>query len=318
MDLPQPPFFAPWSSGVYDTAPNIKPLGTDYGNGELDGRVLIIDSDVERYLDNNRRSRAERLDKYFATKNFLPEVEAAAVARLVERATVEYPALFCLDGQALRCALTGDTLVFDAGWRLANVEYGQPTDPAYVGAYDAMCSQLPEDHAVMIKRDEGEWVAAAHVCAPALWMPTDKVGLGFAGVHEAIPGGEKIIKGQKPLMKAMIDRGPFVQFIWGIESDNRLNHHREPPPGEDAALGHGRDFGKSEFFVRIEREVVSGLPDVQAGMLTIKVCFVPGSIVLGDQALRESLKSALLSMSPATRAHRGIDCDFDRLIALLG
>jgi hypothetical protein len=116
---------------------------------------------------------------------------------------------------------------------------------------------------------------------------------------------------------AMVNKGPFVRFVWGIESDARPNHHPDPPPGEDSKVWDGRDFSQGRFWVRAERQVIWGLPDVNAALFTIKVCHTPGEEVLADPSMRDSLISALESMSPESREYKGLTRGWEDLMRLL-
>ncbi len=44
--LEPPPVYFPLGRGVYELAAGLKPLGTDFGNGAMDGRVFQIDRRV--------------------------------------------------------------------------------------------------------------------------------------------------------------------------------------------------------------------------------------------------------------------------------
>ena len=109
-----------------------------------------------------------------------------------------------------------------------------------------------------------------------------------------------------------------MRFVWGVESDDRLNHHPEPPPGSDPEQWHGRLFDKGRFWVRTERQCVWGLPEVNAALFTIRVGYVPDDEVLANYTLRTSLRAAVKSMSAEAREYKGLAKHWDRLLPLLG
>jgi hypothetical protein len=91
-------------------------------------------------------------------------------------------------------------------------------------------------------------------------------------------------------------------------TDDRLNHHPEPPAGIDPAAWRGRSFvpGQLQLFLRIERQVMWGLPAVNAAVFTIRVFHLSGEKIRADPARRELLRSALLSMSPQALQYKGL------------
>ncbi|HEU4751688.1 MAG TPA: heme-dependent oxidative N-demethylase subunit alpha family protein, partial [Armatimonadota bacterium] len=182
-------------------------------------------------------------------------------------------------------------------------------------------SQVPEDLAVVRTSPErGEWLAAVHVCAPSHWAPAEKLGRDFPGVHAPVPGFERVNAAAPALVEAMVRRGPFVRFGWGISGDDRLNHHPEPPEGISREAWHPQPFtGPGEpFYVRVERQVLWGLPEVGASLFAIRLSFVPAGEIRADPRLREGLRSALRSMSPASRAYKGLAGCCEEIIGWLG
>ncbi len=80
--LPQPYYFPP-ERGRYVTTPDLKPLGTDYGNGRLDEVAFQFDQHTPAFLAN-------KAGRVALTENFA-EIEAAVVAALNARLASEWP-----------------------------------------------------------------------------------------------------------------------------------------------------------------------------------------------------------------------------------
>jgi hypothetical protein len=120
----------------------------------------------------------------------------------------------------------------------------------------------------------------------------------------------------------MVEKGPYVRFVWGFATDSRLNHHPEPPPGEDPGVWRGRSFHpdrpESPFTLRVERQVLLGLPELSASLFAIRVLFIPGERVRARPEWRELLLGALRSMTPESRSYKGLDGSFDEVVAWLG
>lgn len=308
--------YFPLGSGRYEVAPGLKPLGTSFGNGEADRRVFQIDSEFARYRRNKLACRAERLDKYFRTSGYESPAAAAAARFLARRFSEEYPDLFVFRENAgasseLHCALTGERLEFGPEMELLDVAAPQPVAPPYADSFDALCSQVQEDIAVVRASPErGDWLAAIHLCSPSHWSPAEKIGRCFAAIHAPVPGIESVNRASGALVEAMVRRGPYVRFVWGIDTENRLNRHPEPPPGIPVEEGRGRPFDPGgegpPFFLRVERQVIRGLPEVGASIFTIHVSFIDGREIRRDRRERALLRSALLSMSPESRVYKRV------------
>ena len=80
--LPQPCYFPP-EQGRYATTPDLKPLGTDYGNGRLDEVAFQFDEHTPAFLAN----KAGRV----ALTDGFEEIEMPVVAALNARLTSEWP-----------------------------------------------------------------------------------------------------------------------------------------------------------------------------------------------------------------------------------
>ena len=291
IQFPHPALYTPWTKGFYDVAPGLRPLGTDFGNGELDQVLFQFDTSFPKYRENKLRCLEERPGKYCLRHGLRPDVEAAVVERISERLVNENPEWFRLQGDQLECALSGDVI-----------------SPGL----DALALQIPEDFAIVQLEENGDRNAYLNLCSPSHWAGESKIGRSFFETHLPIPGFERVNAAASAIVDSMIKRGPYVRFVWGVESDDRLNHHPEPPPGEDPIAWHGRQF-ENGWFVRTERQVVWGLPNVNAALFVIRVGFVPSEIVLNSDGLLNSLVSAVKSMSSEVRAYKGVDGFLDSL-----
>ncbi len=232
-ELALPPVAAryfPPASGRYEVKPGLVTLGTDFGNGTADDQVFQFDAGYVQYRKVKQLARAERLSKYYQTRGFGPEVAAVVCRFIAGRLAEEHPELFGLEEQggelALSCAMSGELLRFDRGMRRV---VGGEADPPYADPFDALATQVQEDLAVVRRVDGKDWTCAIHLCFPHRWTAEEKIGLDFVTMHLPVPGMESF---RKPgMVTNMIEFGPFTRFVWELCTDDRLNHHREPPPG---------------------------------------------------------------------------------------
>lgn len=316
LSLSPPARYFPLEKGIYEVAPGLKTLGTDFGNGPAEARVFQLDREFARYRDNKDKCRKERLSKYFQLKLFEPEVERRVVSFIAKQLPIEHPELFRLEalsqgGHRLEALHTRESLLFDREWNWAG-------GPEYSHSLDALASQIQEDLAVVSRKGQEDWLSCLHLCSPSHWAAEDKIGLGFFSVHAPIPGIERLNRAAASWVDAMIHKGPYVRFVWGFATDQRLNHHPIPAPGHDPALWKGRAFDLSRagspFHLRVERQTLRGFPDVEAALFTIRVSFIDGEEIRRNPTERALLRSALLSMTPESLEYKGLSQDRDAVI----
>jgi hypothetical protein len=282
-DLPQA-IYHPWIKGFYEVSPNLKSLGADFGNGELDQKVFQIDREWGRYHESKRAAVKEASRKYIGRDSFSPALDLAVRDFILERLSGEWPELFDRAGDSLRIQ-------------------SRPGGEAF--GLDELCLLFQEDLAVVAKAGERDWVAYIHVCNPSHWAPMDKLGLSFFDAHAPVPGFQRINLAASALVEAMIHKGPFVRFVWGLESDGRLNHHPVAPTGEDQELWYGRHFER-DLFARVERQVIWPLPEVDAALFFIRPFTYHVSEVMQDGHSWSMLTCAVRKMSPEAKRYKGI------------
>lgn len=308
--------YTPWTKGMYDVAPALRPLGTDFGNGESDLHLIQLDSDFERYRRNKLSAYQEETSKYAQELHFSGTVALAVAKAMASHLSGGFPAHYSATDRSLACHLTGETVAWtDTG----ELDVQRSSVPATARSLlQALALQIQPDLAVVVRKpDGGDQVAAVNVCAPSHWDPVEKVGQSFFQTHTVVPGFERINAAAPRMVDAMIRQGPFVRFVWGVESDDRLNHHPKPPPGEDFNSWDGRLFDGRPFWVRVERQSLLGLPECDAALFVIHAKTVPGWTVLDSEHERTSLLSAIRSMSPEALKYKGLAKHFDGLLRSL-
>jgi hypothetical protein len=320
-DLPDAARYFPPGDGVYQVKPGFIRLGQDLGNGPADAQVFQFDQSFPHFRQAKLQARAECLPKYYRTADYPPEVADTVAAFLIHRLAQEHPAHFLLEedntGAHLHCVLTGETLYFDKEYQLRGVK-AEGSEPPYTDALDALACQVQEDLAVVCRRPEGgDWLAAVHLCSPNHWAAGEKVGRAFAQVHAPVAGMGPLNQRSGDLVKAMIERGPYLRFAWGLATDTRLNHHPEPPLNTLPENWQGRYFDprNPRLFVRLERQVLWGFPREEAALFAIRTYFRDCARLSPQE--RAQLRLALLSMTPETLAYKGLAAHRDPLLEWL-
>jgi hypothetical protein len=313
--LPEPARYFPPIRGIYDVGPGFSAFGTDLGNGAADRRVFQLDTDFPRYRAAKQASRKEDLEKYYRIDRFRVDQGRTIARFMIRHLTLDYPQWFRQTGDrdstVLHCSLSGDRLRFDSDMVLVDCEPGPTeTGPEYVSALDALACQIQEDVAVVSRDASGRhWLSAVHVCLPNYWSIRDKIGHEFAAIHEPVAGMDRVVQRGDAMVTAMIDKGPFVRFGWGLATDARLNHHPDPPPGLDATEWQGRRFDavRPELYLRVERQITWGFPEVSAGLFLIRSYIT--DLRHAESSQRMQLANAVESMTEAQLRYKGLERD---------
>ena len=327
--------YFPLDNGRYEVKPGFIPFGSCLGNGEADKQVFQIDGNFAHYRQTKLLARAERLSKYYQTCNYSEGVASAltrsglpsGIARLIiDRLTQEHPQYFHsqqLDNSnlAFHSKLTGETLYLDADWQLRQVEtQGNELFPPYASTLDAIAAQVQEDITVICRCGDGSnWLSAVHLCYPNHWSAEEKVGKDFTTIHAPVAGMDKINRRASAIVNTMSVREPMVRFAWGLSTDTRLNHHPEAPTDVSMNDWLGRHFHRDNprLFLRIERQVIWGLPEYEAALFTIRTYFRDCREVKKDANLRCKLSSAIQSMTPDSLAYKGLQESKESILAWL-
>jgi hypothetical protein len=310
-------------SGRYEVGPGLVRFGQDFGNGPADGHLFQIDGSFERYRAEKLAARAERLGKHYLVEG-LSEAARGRVTGFIARTLAgEHPDSFRFESvgatSVLHCDRAGQALIFDDNFELADVS-GREPDPPYMDALDALACQVQEDLAVVTADDGGHRLAALHVCMPSAWVPQQKVGGTFASIHEPVARAEAMNRRGDALVRAMIEATDgMVRFVWGVTTDERLNHHPQPPAGTPASQWRRRPFNldRPRAFVRVERQTMWGFPDVGAGLFTIRTYLTDCAEIRRDRTQCDQLCAAIESMSPEALAYKGLSGDRDALLRWL-
>lgn len=200
--------------------------------------------------------------------------------------------------------------------RDAVINFLKPFSNTQSTDFDTLCSQFQEDIAVIQLDREKDWLAAIHLCSPNHWDPRTKIGKPFDAIHTPVPEIERTVKNYMVMLKMIVDKDPFTRFAWGIATDDRLNHHPEPPPGYNASEWRGRRIDdSSEFFVRVEKQHLIGLKNVNAFIFTIRTYFYKVEELNPEE--QAALAKAVKSMTSASLEYKGMNLFKDQLLSLL-
>ncbi len=304
------PRYHPYAKGRYEVGAGLYRLETDFGHAGVDRQVFQLDERWPQYRRAKLAARAQDLDRYRCIAGLGAAARRALVELCLQRLSIEHPRWFEREHRGgvriLHCRLSGETLHVDESGELLEVEGGQDLHPPYACALDALAAQVQEDFAVVEVDAGGDRLSALHLCFPNHWAAREKIGRDFAAVHAPVPGMARLNRQAPALTSTLASRGPFVRFAWGLATDTRLNHHPEPPPGEDAGPWRGRRFDPiaPALFVRVERQVCHALQPAQAFFFGIRTYFYDVQTL--EQPHRAALARAVTAMDEAALRYKGL------------
>ncbi|MBE9216878.1 DUF3445 domain-containing protein [Plectonema cf. radiosum LEGE 06105] len=306
--------YFPLQNGRYEVKPGMMLLDSNFANNKVDNQLFQIDSNFSDYRRAKLAARSSNLSKYYQTYNYSNAVASSVAELIINRLSYEYPQYFHYsdDGNNLVFYnhLTEETLYLNANLELLKCELSNKNIfSAYVSTLDALAAQIQSDIVVISRNENDEnWMSAIHLCYPNHWSAEEKIGKDFATVHLPVAGIEKINQRAKAIVNTMIARKPMVRFAWGLSTDTRLNHHPEPPDGVTSKEWYGRKFDQTnpKLFLRIERQVIWGLPKYDAAIFTIRTYFRDCQIIKRDAVLNDKLYKAIESMTPESLIYKGL------------
>ena len=263
----------PFESGVYDVSPGLRPLT---------GKAFLLGG-FERY----RRERlAARASRTIYMESGCPEAaKDAAAGFIAARLAAEHPDFFELAGGRLRCRLTGDAIEISSG------------------CLEPLLLQVAEDAAVFRIDGAREYLAAASIALPSSWRLEEKIGRGFAEIHEPVPGMK--LAQAAAMARSLASKGPYERFAWGLTNEDVLDQH---------APAHA-EVQPEPLFIRVERQTTHPLAGCGAWLFTIRPSNTPADRLTQDQ--REALARALESMTAAQAAYKGVSRTGEAIAARL-
>ncbi|MEW6268652.1 MAG: heme-dependent oxidative N-demethylase subunit alpha family protein [Thermodesulfobacteriota bacterium] len=280
--LPRPARYFPVKPLALRMEAGLLRHGTDLGNGPADGLFFQVDDELPRYLEAKRRVPAAR-HALLARDEQERAIHAAVDAWL--RATLgrEHPE------------------------RLAALaELG--VDPTRAGLLEI--ARVVQEDLVVIRRlgDGGSAAIGVHVSSPSCWRPERIHGASFGAIHGPVPDFAKRAEAERSMVDAMVERGPYVRFVWTVAADDHLDHHPE-----ESRRAPWREDGPG--FLRVERQTTVPFPEHAAALFLIRVYLYPFASLTAEQ--RGVLARALELMPADVARYKSLDAVRETIAAVL-
>lgn len=265
-----PARYFPVTPGPFRMAPGFFRLGTDFGNGERDAEVLQRDREFSRYQEAKRRVLAEYPER-------LALLEEPGTVALRRRASTWIRE---------QLARAGDVVPESS-------PSGTRED------FEELSLALQEDFALLERPEaEADRLIVLSVCFPSGWEPERLLGSSFRTVHAPIPEFGDVARAATKLVDAMVERGPYVRFVWTLVADDRLDHHPTHAP-RDAWLGASRGF------LRVERQLTIPFREDRGSLFLIRTYVTPLEVL--EPTERRALRDAFDGMSESVRRYKGLE-----------
>jgi hypothetical protein len=250
------------------------PFGTDFGNGRTDREFFQLDEQRERYL---RAKGAVDPSRH---------------------------AVLCRDDGERR---THATVV---PWIRRTLAAEHPEVARGVAEeYRALSLAVQEDLVVLHRGAGGDDAAIlVDVSFPSDWRPDRIAGTDFRFIHGPVPGFADAAAQAASMVTAMIERGPYVRFVWTLAADDFLDHH--PEQGRRRAWSEA-----TEGFLRVERQVTVPFAEAQASLFLIRTYLYPFSDLTGEE--REVLRRSLATMPPEAARYKSFTAAMPDILRLL-
>ncbi|TDE86660.1 MULTISPECIES: heme-dependent oxidative N-demethylase family protein [Deinococcus] len=323
-----PTLYRPFLSGRYLVSAGLYRLGTQpipwREDGQSEGHIFALDRDYPRFVASKVAAHRRALHEYAGEAGLTPELREAALACIARTLAAESDGMMTWDGRTFRNLALGWAADLDP--RRGSVEaLGRFAAPLAdlvavvtpVNALDFLGLNAPEDLALIARdpRTGRDWLAAAHVLSPGHWDPRDKLGRDFVAVHTPVAGSGPMNATAPRLVEAMMTRGPFVRFAWGVAMGDRLDHHPAAPPDADRAAS--TRFDPDGAFLRVERQTLTGFPAAQGALFTIRPYTYPLREAVANPDHARALAAALRGMTPEQVAYKGLGTLLPDLLAWL-
>ena len=313
---PDPPFM---NESRFEIKADLFPLGTVI-NGKLEQKHFEQDNQLEYFLSE----RLYLFETQLEMRRLIRTDDETGLAESLQRVfglyAKDHPELIHLEPNGIilhhlglrLCCSSAATRIEPEIERLAPTILGEriagwlERQNGVARLLDALALSCQEDVVIMRGVAETAHAEVLSVSFPSSWDPRKKIGENFAVIHEPIADNAKLLKASGNTMKALLTKGPFIRFSWGLTINPSLDNHPNSPKPEpsQAWLENPSELVKHSY-LRMERQTTFPMPDLERGLFSIRVYVTPLLERLErDPSLRSRLARFLASVKPEVLEHK--------------
>jgi Protein of unknown function (DUF3445) len=314
---PDPPFM---NEARFDIKADLFPLGTVI-NGKLEQKHFEQDNQLEYFLSE----RLNLFETQLENRRLIHTDDKSGLAESLHRVfglyAKDHPELIHLEpdgielkylGLRLRCS-SAATRIEPMIERLAPTTLGEriaswlELQNGVARLLDALALSCQEDIVIMRGIAETAHAEALSVSFPSGWDPREKLAENFERIHEPIADNTRLLKASGNTMKALLTKGPFIRFSWGLTINPSLDNHPHSPKPEalQSWLENPNELVKHSY-LRMERQTTFPMPDLERGLFSIRIYVTPLLERLErDLSLRLRLAKLVASVKPEVLAYKG-------------
>ena len=289
----------PYIPTEYSVKPGLKKLKEE--------KHFIIDELYSDYRNEKMSARHEKLDKYYIEKP-IPNLAkrpmktvslwmAQALAKQYKKISFRpEKELYVLHNDYSNESVWVDedlnvVQIIKSPDYLYSKELGDKfPKPAYKNLFDAVCSHIQEDVCIL----QDDQLVASHVCLPSWWSPEEKMGKSMKAMHKDVPGMDET--SYEHIWNACLHKGPYIRYNWTLTDTPILNQH----PSKNI----GKEFDRENLFLRLERQVLQGFPEVNAVLFLIRTYV--GDVKTLEKKQRVALGDAVNEMTADELEYKGL------------
>lgn len=209
-------------------------------------------------------------------------------------------------------ASPGDLEALEAvrAWMLERLSVEWPGHLPSSADFDALARGLQEDFAILRRPDADapERAIGVSVCFPSGWRPEAIYGTSFAAIHAPVPDFVDDARAARSMVDSMIERGPYLRFVWTVSADDDLDHHPEH--------GHRAKWNENaRGWLRVERQLTIPFATHGASLFLIRTHLYAFETLDAEQ--RETLSTALERMPDVIAEYKGLSASRSTILETL-
>lgn len=199
--------YLPFLNGAYSTAPGIKLTANE--KSEKDRLIFQIDDNYTQYIENKKQCRNEDINKYYLTHQPVENTIRRVNEYMLHTFVSEHPEVFTLEtSRVLLNQITGE--------RIALEQNGLDCkNSCYQSLFDALCTQVQEDVAIVQLVKDEDYLTAIHLSSPNHWSPADKIGRPFDEIHRPVAGMEQTNLHYRKILDTIVQKADLLPALPG-------------------------------------------------------------------------------------------------------